>query len=264
LTNQEEKRADGFDRTSLRSTHEGYRVHRDYAAHYFRWGWAVSRTSDFGLPGKRVLDVGCGPEAPLLKVMEHHSAYHPELYVGVDLNPIRANITPSRAKRIELYERTNFLDRAGEILQKHGQFDLITCFEAIEHMPVEAGWQLLWWFHKLVKPDGVVLLSTPVFDGHQAANHVHEWTIPELRGYIEAAGFDVAARYGTFASARDVKPAMRAWAEARGFDPRVFETLYAELLEFHSHEVLSTFVAPVIPDASRNNAWKLRPRPETK
>lgn len=259
MTSKDEKRADGFDRTSLRSTHDGYRVHRDFAAHYFRWGWAINRSGQLGLNGKRVLDVGCGPEAPLIKVVEAQTSMHPELYVGVDLNPVKWSKTESRAKRTVVYDHTNFLEKAGEILREHGQFDVIVCFEVIEHMPVEAGWQLLWWFRQLVKPDGLVLLSTPVFDGHQAANHVHEWTIEELEGFIQHAGFRVDARYGTFTSARDVKPAMRAWSKERGFDPKVFETLYEELQEFHSHDVLATFVAPVIPDASRNNAWKLRP-----
>lgn len=263
MTSRDEKRADGFDRTSLRNKHEGRWVHRDYAAHYFRWGWAINRTTETGICKKRVLDVGCGPEKPLLQVATMNQSRLPSLYVGVDLNPIEP-LTPSQQKFGELYPKTNFLEVAGGILAEYGRFDVIVCYEVIEHMSTDAGWQLLWWFRQLVADDGVVLLSTPVFDGHQAANHVHEWTIPELRSYIEAAGFDVAARYGTFASARDVKPAMRAWAEARGLDPAVFETLYAELQTFHAHDVLATFVAPVIPDASRNNAWKLRPRPETK
>lgn len=249
-----------FDRTSLKAGHEGYMVHRDYAAHFFRWGWAVGRASEVGLAAKRVLDVGCGTDLPLLTTAMYVDM-QPAYYVGVDLNPLR-ELTPSEAKRARLHGRTDFTEHETQqrLLAEHGRFDVAMSFEVIEHMPVEHGWKLLWGLRQLVKPDGYVLLSTPVCDGHRAANHVHEYTLDELRTLIDAAGFDVAARYGTFASVRDVKPAMRAWAEERGFDSAVFETLWNELRAFHSPDVLATFVAPVIPDAARNNAWKLVPR----
>lgn len=256
--NERHRHGDGFDRTSMKASDQGRRINRDYAAHYFRWGWAINRAA-VGIGGKKVLDVGCGTELPLLGVCQMYQSHKPGEYVGVDLNPIGKKLTPSQEKTCTVYGETNFLKAAPRLLETHGTFDAVVCFEVIEHMPVEAGWQLLWWMRQLVRPDGYVLLSTPVYDGHQAANHIHEWTIEELRSYIFAAGFRVERRFGTFASAQAIGPAMRAWAEERGLDPKVFETLRSELLEFHSHDVLATFVAPVIPDASRNNAWKLVP-----
>lgn len=253
-------RDDEFDRTSLQESGAGQTVHRDYAAHYFRWGWAVERTAALGVSGKRVLDVGCGVDLPLYRSLSRYTSQHPGLYVGVDLNKLKT-LTAKQQERAALYGETNFLEAAAAIRDTHGTFDVIVCFEVIEHMTTEHGWALLWWFRQLVNPGGFVLLSTPAYDGaHHAHNHIHEYTKEELETYIAAAQFDVAKRFGTFVNVKDVKPAMAKWSAEHGYDPLVFETLWAELREFHSNEVLSTFVAPLMPDVARNIAWKLTPR----
>jgi hypothetical protein len=107
-----------------------------------------------------------------------------------------------------------------------------------------------------------------VFDGHQAKNHVHEYTIPELQQLVEAAGFTVVRRYGTFANVATCLPAIERWAYERLLDRQAdvgegefiagFRQLWKELQEFHSPDVLANFVAPVIPDESRNNVWRLK------
>jgi 2-polyprenyl-3-methyl-5-hydroxy-6-metoxy-1,4-benzoquinol methylase len=253
-------REDEFDKTSLTSTGAGKTVHRDYAAHYFRWGWAVERAAPLGLGRRRVLDVGCGVELPLFRSLMRYTNQHPEFYVGVDLNKLKP-LTEKQQQRAALYGGVNFLEIAQGILDTHGQFDAIVCFEVIEHMTPQHGWELLWWFRQMVKPDGHVLLSTPAYDGQRHAhNHIHEYTKEELESYITAAGFDVAKRFGTFCNVKDVKPAMQKWSANHGYDAQMFETLWDELAEFHSNEVLSTFVAPLIPDVARNIAWKLTPR----
>src|SRR5262245_13162124 len=72
-----------FDKTSLHASAQGYQVHRDYAAHFFRWGW-VSR--NYINETKRVLDIGCGPDGALVKVLAYKANGIPKSYVGVDLN----------------------------------------------------------------------------------------------------------------------------------------------------------------------------------
>lgn len=249
-----------YDQTYLRANRDGTYVHRDYAAHYFRWGWAVGRNSDVGIAQKTVLDIGCGPDMQLL-TLASHSSMLPKFYVGVDLNPLR-KFAQSEAKRAVVYEKTDFTDPATWqlLLDNHGQFDRIVAFECIEHMPVERGWNLLWGARQLLAPGGSFLLSTPVFDGHKARNHVHEYTIPELQRYVEAAGFTVAERFGTFANVATCKPAIDKWAYERCLGSEFsdgFALLWEELKRFHSPDVLANFVAPVIPDESRNNAWRL-------
>jgi hypothetical protein len=93
---------------------------------------------------------------------------------------------------------------------------------------------------------GVLLLSTPVYDGKaRARNHIHEYTIPELQELLEKAGFKVYQRYGTFMNKNDAK---RVMTPAQ-------KEVYMALSKFYSNDVLSTFLAPLHPDHSRNNVW---------
>jgi hypothetical protein len=105
-------------------------------------------------------------------------------------------------------------------------------------------------FKQHLRPGGTLLLSTPVFDGKAAANHIHEYTVPELRAEVEAAGFYVAERYGTFANARELKKVAT---------PEQLATLEG-INRFYSTDVTACFLAPLYPDASRNNVWVLRHR----
>lgn len=230
-----------FDTTSLRESGHGQIVHRDYAAHFFRWGFAKKRYIVHDVT--EVLDVGCGPDVPLMKVLLGGGPHLlPKHYTGVDLNNIRYKGSPSRATLIGNF---NFLD---EYPKLKPEYDLITNFEVIEHMPVEKGAELLRTFAHLVSPTGHVLLSTPVYNGMAARNHIHEYTIPELRAAIEKAGMKVVQRYGTFASFHEIKKAAK---------PEHLATLM-DLKTYYDGEVLATFLAPLYPDASRNNLWVLQ------
>ena len=82
-----------------------------------------------------------------------------------------------------------------------------------------------------------------------AANHIHEYTIPELKSAIEAAGFTIVDRFGTFAS----KPTIR-WA-MKGAKREDHLKVYDELERWFGGDVISTFMAPLYPDDSRNNLW---------
>lgn len=227
-----------FDKTSLTASGYGYRVHRDYAAHFFRWGFARR----FCENGMSVLDVGCGEDCPFVKTfVGGYPDGLPASYVGVDLHPLKN--APSRGWA-EFKGDFNFLERHGEL----GEFDLVVCFEVIEHMRAPDGLRLLEAIREHLKPKGRLLLSTPVFDGKAAANHLHEWTVPELGGAVKEAGLEVVARYGTFANFNAIKKVCS----------REELQLVRRLQEFYSNDVVSCFLAPKYPDASRNNVWVLK------
>lgn len=236
-----------FDQTQLKSTAHGKVVHRDYAAHFFRWGFA----SNFVKQGKtRILDVGCGQEWPIARTLTHKLADVPKQYLGVDLNRVQKK--PGMAWS-EVRDEFNFVDRHLELVKEFGKqsFDLATCFEVIEHMHPPDGRKLLMAVADLVKPGGTFLLSTPVFNGKAAANHIHEYTVDELAGMIAKTNkWDLTKRYGTFASWNDLKKVIT----------KAERELYEELHEYYSHEVLSCFLAPKYPDASRNIIWHLTRR----
>ena len=234
-----------FDQTQLKSTGHGQTVHRDYAAHFFRWGWATK----FIGHGSRVLDVGCGQEQPLVRVLGHHIARIPELYVGVDLNkiPKKTGVAWTR-----IYDEFNFVDNGAALIRfDHGSdFTVATCFEVIEHMHKKDGIRMLKNLRDLMDPtkDHEILLSTPNFNGKAAANHIHEYTESELRETIVGAGLEVVRQHGTFSNWNDMKKVVT---------PEELK-LIEELKEFYSWDVLSCFLAPKYPAASRNIAWILR------
>lgn len=224
-----------FDKTSLRENAHGRWVHRDYAAHFFRWGFAgrfIGRETE-------VLDVGCGVDCPLIGVLTQPMNNVPKRYVGTDLN--NEPRSPPTRLWAKLHWQFNFIERYVEL----GQFDVITNFEVIEHMRKADGLRLLAGLRECLKPTGRLLLSTPVFNGKAAANHLHEFEIDELREAIEGAGLAVEARYGTFASQHDIKRVATA-AELE---------LVQRLSRYYDGEVMACFLAPLYPDASRNNTW---------
>lgn len=228
-----------FDTTAIRSDKHGKRVHRDYAAHYFKWGFATRLIG----PDDRVLEAGCGVEMPLPNVMTLGPRYVPAEYVGVDLNKIRKPFNSKWAKTIDEF---NFVERWRELPQEH--FTVAVSVEVIEHMGVEDGREYLKGIYNCVAPGGRLVLSTPVFNGRAAVNHVHEYEIDELRTELENAGWTIEKRYGTFASYPELKKAL----------PADQLELLNRLREFYSDEVTACFLAPLYPDHSRNNVWLCR------
>jgi len=233
---REERR---FDQTQLKAGKFGYRVHRDYAAHFFKWGFATRLIGHTD----RVLEVGCGQDLPLINVLAMGPRYTPASYLGVDLNNLTGHCPPW-ARTIGKF---NFVDDYMELAIEDA-YTVGVCIEVIEHMSVEDGRKLLKGFHTLLTDDGKLLLSTPVFNGRAANNHIHEYTIPELQALIEECGFTVEERFGTFASYRDLI--------------KVITPEHRQVLDgirgFYSEEVTACFLAPLYPDHSRNNVWVLK------
>ncbi len=233
-----------FDVTQLKEDGHGQRVHRDYAAHFFRWGWA----SRFVESRKtRVLDVGCGQELPLVRVLTASINTVPAAYVGVDLNVIRKK--PGMAWVEAVFDGFSFVDDWRSLIDGREPFDLVSCFEVIEHMHEVDGRRLLEGVVGCMSDDGRFLLSTPVYDGKKmAANHIKEYTVDELATLIDEAGLEVVERFGTFASWNSIRKACTSQER----------DLLDETGRFYGGDVLACFLAPKYPDASRNNAWVLK------
>ncbi len=230
-----------FDSTSLRSSAHGEWVHRDYAAHFFRWGF-VGRFID---GTKSVLDVGCGPDVPMMRVMTMPRNVVPQRYVGVDYNP-EPRRHPTRGWG-ELHWNTDFIKDHKKVL-KDERFDVVINFEVIEHMAKPQGEKLLAAMRDHLAKDGTILLSTPVFSGKAAANHIHEWTVDEMTESVRKAKLKVTKRFGTFARHHSIKK-VASKAELDVFN---------RIAEYYGGEVMSCFLAPLYPDASSNNIWLLQ------
>lgn len=243
-----------YDTTQLHEAGHGRTLHRDYSAHFWRWSFARR----FITAKHNVLEVGCGEDKPLSKILTGGAAAHVGHYTGVDLNKLK----PSNRQRLSFHGEFNFVERWKELLKgdKAGGYDVVVNYEVIEHMKVEHGAKLLKAMFACLKPGGVLLLSTPVYDGvRHAANHIHEYTVPELQKAIEKAGFEVERRFGTF---MDIKHIGKELPSDANFDPAALRGAIAMvkrcLSEYFDNDAISNIFGPLHPDHARNNLWVCR------
>lgn len=236
-----------FDTTQLRASCKGKICARDYSAHFFRWT-CVKRYID---QTKTVLDIGCGQDKPLLGILRGGPSVNVKKYVGVDLNKIR----PSEDQKATFFGEFNFVERWKELV-KHAPFDVVVALEVIEHMNVRHGAAFLQASRELLAPGGLLFLSTPCYDGiHHAANHIHEYTVPELQALIEKSKFEVVNRYGTF---MDIKHFRKPGGKVEPLTAEIVRQMTALVEDYFDNDALSCFFAPLFPDHARNNLWICR------
>lgn len=237
-----------YDTTQLHEAGHGRTLHRDYSAHFFRWSFArrFIKITD------QVLEIGCGEDKPLSKILTGGAAARVGHYTGVDLNKLK----PSTSQRLDFMGEFNFVERYKEFLFFDG-FDVIVHLEVIEHMKVEHGAKLLKGCFACLKPGGVMLMSTPCYDGvRHAANHIHEYTVPELQKATEKAGFKVERRFGTFMDIKHIgKELTDGYSEG---ERKAIRLLREALSNYFDNDAISNIFGPLYPDHSRNNLWVCR------
>jgi 2-polyprenyl-3-methyl-5-hydroxy-6-metoxy-1,4-benzoquinol methylase len=137
------------------------------AEHLARYRWAAQLAA-----GRRVLDAGCGT-AYGSAILAQAGALE---VVGVDLavdvlDSVRTELPATVTLEPGDVRDLRFPD---------GMFDLIVCFEVIEHVNDPGG--TLDEFRRLLSPDGILALSSPNRDVYPQGNphHVHEYTPQEL------------------------------------------------------------------------------------
>lgn len=228
-----------FDTTALKETALKNFVHRDYAAHFFRWGFAERWVANDH--SQRILDIGCGPDQAFAKLLCYKR--WPRELVSVDYAPVKNTRNTTWHTLLAPFDFTK------DWRKIQPGFDVVVCFEVIEHMHKASGLKLLQGARHLMNDDGVFLLSTPVYDGKRhAANHIHEYTIDELAAHIAKAGLRVERRFGTFMDS----------LKARQMDNPQHRSTWQHLSEYYSADVMSCFLSPLYPDLCRNNLWVLR------
>ena len=99
-----------YDTTQLREAGHGRTLHRDYTAHFFRWSFARR----FITAKDNVLEVGCGEDKPLSRILTGGATAHVNHYTGVDLNKLK----PSNNKRLQFFGEFNFVERYKELLKQ--------------------------------------------------------------------------------------------------------------------------------------------------
>jgi ubiquinone/menaquinone biosynthesis C-methylase UbiE len=103
--------------------------------------------------GKRVLDCACGTGYGVRLLREEGKAVH---VIGADIDTKAIEY----ACRKHNVGSTSFICSSGDRLPLPDTcVDLVTSFETIEHVPDDAA--LIEEFHRVLRPDGLLIISTP-------------------------------------------------------------------------------------------------------
>lgn len=234
-----------YDKTQLREKSHGQNLHRDYSAHFFRWSFAARYIK----PTSNVLEVGCGQDKPLSKILLLGQYRGCATYVGVDLN----KIGDSHKTDTHFVGEFNFVERQPEVMAYVPQgYDNVVSMEVIEHMTKPLGMKFLAGIYASLRPGGQAILSTPAYDGRRMAkNHIHEWYLDELAQALEETGFEITRRFGTFMDIRHIGKAQTGNTTLDNAIPIVRDAL----AEYFDNDAISNIFGPLYPDHARNNLW---------
>jgi SAM-dependent methyltransferase len=139
--------------------------------HLLRYWWASQLAS-----GRRVLDAGCGVGYGTAML----AAAGATETVGVDLSSDAVNAASAGVR-----ETVTFLvGDVHELPFDDDRFDLIVCFEVIEH--VDRQDEVIAELDRVLAPSGVLVISSPNRDVYPPGNphHVHEYVPEELRAAL--------------------------------------------------------------------------------
>jgi len=242
-----------FNKTHLsidKAEERGF-IHRDYIAHCLRWSHIIKVLIKQHLyKTAKILDIGCGKEVPLAKTM-YTSKMSPDKtqggkYVGLDVNKLSIPEMLNTEKfPIELHGETNIAT-----WQTEDKFDIIVCFEVLEHMPPQNVLSTLHSFKKLVKDENsLIFISTPNYNQKvgAASNHPNEMSYELMIRIFNLVGLRLESIYGTFASIKDYE------SKLNSYDHELFE----KLRQYYDTNYLATIFAPLYPKESRNIMYVL-------
>jgi 2-polyprenyl-3-methyl-5-hydroxy-6-metoxy-1,4-benzoquinol methylase len=243
-----------FDKTHLSIDTAADRVmfHRDYIAHLFRWTHVIKHLyKSKNYQSAKIVDIGCGKEVPLARAL-YSNKMSGAFYTGIDLNQLvmpkmLETAVANNKINVSLFGGTDATELYADDLPYRP--NIVTSFEAFEHMHPSAARALLQRAFEWLKFDGYMFFSTPNWNGSAAGNHINETKYHALGALIEDIGFEIEEVYGTFASITDYKDSLT-------YDQ---EIMFNRLRNYYDTNMLSALMAPMIdPALSRNSHWVLR------
>lgn len=224
--------------------------HRDQFAHYLRWSHVLKNAKI----GQTILDFGCG-SGEMLELF-YRNKYRPKQYLGLEIREKQVKENQEKFAKLDFAEFRQ-QDLCQPELDLGQTFDIITCFEVMEHIGHKNADVFLDNIAYHCDDNTTVYLSTPNYDPQVGAaeNHIlgpereiGEWDHFELQDKLSQF-FNIEAKYGTFASIRDYKNDLTGWKK------EAFE----ELRKYYDTNLLSNMMAPMIPaEHARNCLWVLK------
>lgn len=152
-----------------------------------------------------VLDVGCnnGAAIRLYASQNFQTQRRKKIkYTGIDLNEKALADAEANRPKSKIVESADFLkhDFTTTWPFPDNSFDALWYTEAIEHVPENTAQFTLHEAIRVLRPGGVMLLSTPApFDPEKLVwpeSHDHEFSREEMREMIDVAGFERFDEYG--------------------------------------------------------------------
>ena len=260
-------------------------IHRDYISHCVRWSHVIKfLLQNHRYKNCRVLDIGCGVDLPLAKMMLSNRIA-PLEYIGLDYNHsskfaldkfANTRFKPTVFGSIDFAANHNvWFDNAqsGElcinIKGDNGEDyfsipNLITCFEVLEHIEPEHVIRVLqrvkFIMDKTKEFHGYTptfFMSTPNWNVTDTAdNHVNEMKNEALGWLLEELGFAIVEQFGTFASKRDYAHLLQT-----RYGSEVYR-VYEQLNDYFDSNLAAILFAPLFPREARNCFWRLAIAPE--
>jgi hypothetical protein len=224
-----------------------------------------------------VLDVGCGKELPLAKLL-YVNKMSPRSYVGVDCNDLDVPaMLVGKKIPITLWPKTDACaldpqdvgvpnpddwDPVTNAPQSYLLPNILVCYEVLEHITPEHCRRMLTKFKELTSQDCHYFISTPCWNGSAAENHINEMTFQALGGLIEDLGYKIEGVYGTFASISEYESELgnlTLFDKSTGRElPAVdLRGVFSALRNYYDTNVLSVIFAPLFPNKARNCLWHL-------
>jgi len=223
-----------------------------------------------------VLEAGCGEIWVLRNLYKAYTVKKSDIigsYRGVDIDPACLNEKVGYSSPTGfVQDSTWFANFNGKIdiqdLTVNPTFDLpdnsIDFFwttEVIEHMGREFIAPWLDDANRVLRPGGLIYVSTPNHDGSNdklPEDHIYEWGFEELKEELEdeSRGWKIQSVVGTFCQLPKLKKAMAQ--DEDDHEWRWWPDQYELLEQRYGRQFLRVVAATFYPEASNNCAWILR------
>lgn len=152
------------------------------SAYYPQIIWHLVRykfVRGFVKPTDKVLDIACGTGYGTRFISDYCKSI-----IGIDCD----EDTIAYAK--EIYGGENRFFKVGDILEIDGKYDVIICYETLEHISKEQGVKVMQRFKDCLNPNGVLIISTPKKlpleerSPNRLESHIYEYTLEDFQGLL--------------------------------------------------------------------------------